>query len=145
MQNQSVYSILQTWGLRPVPLSGKAIWRDADFGYKHMGVVIGRDAAGITWVAHNHPETERVVPDYVFAAGRKVFVSTEPTLPADLVLILLQQEVNKNKPYGLVSYNCQHFTNRITKGREESQGVAGTFLAILLLGFAAAVFKNQEA
>lgn len=135
--------ILNSMGFVRIPLTGRIIWRSADFGYKHLGVIVGLDRFRNTIIAHNHPDTPLLVDGAVFSSGRKCFLRNDPVLPPDVSMQNLLIEIYSHRPYHAVNNNCQHLANRIARGVNESRGTNGTIF-VVGLGLLGLLLSNQN-
>ena len=125
--------------------SGQVITRkkiDTITGVYHPGIVIGEDDFGQTWVAHNHYEHNRPViqPLQEFSKGvqtlpdpRKVIFSNEAVVSRAL------NEVNSQKQYNKVNYNCQTFVNVVTRNEKASESVDRIGNNLLFFGLLASI------
>lgn len=121
-------------------------------GVYHPGIIIGKDAAGNWWVAHNHYQYGRPVfekySNYLkggkgYWDNRKVYFD-----PGNIVARAIC-EIKKGKSYHAVSYNCQTFVNIVVQDKQYSESVNKLSGAAMFAGALVAVLgaasKNKTA
>ena len=97
----------------------------------HKGVALGDGR-----VLHNTPfRGEHVSSEHDFRAGRRLYV--ERVDDVSRARALRRAELNRSRPYNLLTNNCEHTVSRVTDGRARSPQLRGWVLGA---GLAAATF-----
>ena len=123
---------------------GWEISRAKEFGFRHTGVVYGKDRHGNMLVLHNHPGTNiALVTLNEFLDGEQGFQLRIPTLPMKEVFRRMDQAVNVRKKYDLTDFNCQHFSSSIVDGIATSSAVNGMLTIAAIAGVAYLLKKNK--
>ncbi|TDY66540.1 hypothetical protein CLV96_3919 [Leptospira meyeri] len=122
---------------------GWEISRAKEFGFRHTGVVYGKDIFGNILILHNHQRNNvEIVTLNEFLGGEQIFQIRKPSLPIRDVFRNMKMALNESKSYNLTTFNCQHFSSSIVDGIETSTAVKG----VLTLGVVAGLiyFFNQS-
>ncbi|GBF44576.1 hypothetical protein LPTSP2_38790 [Leptospira ellinghausenii] len=123
---------------------GWEISREKEFGFKHTGVVFGKDKNGNILILHNHKDTDiQVVTLSEFLGGEHYFQLRKPSLPMKLVFRRMEQALNIRKKYKLTDFNCQHFSSSIVDGIETSSAVNGMLTIAAIAGVAYLLKKHK--
>ncbi|MCW7503892.1 C40 family peptidase [Leptospira paudalimensis] len=105
---------------------GWEISRAKEFGFRHTGVVYGKDIFGNILILHNHQRNNvEIVTLNEFLGGEQIFQIRKPSLPIREVIQNMKLALNETKRYNLTTFNCQHFSSSIVDGFESSSAVKG--------------------
>ena len=118
-----------------MPDTGRVIYRWKG-GFKHTGIMIGKDEYGTRHVIHNIPPHGVIVQTLEqFNNGQESFYAEVGCdFYADLTVWRAWNDLGKN--YHIIDFNCQHFTSKACTGKKKSEdlnAVLGT-VALVAVG-----------
>lgn len=123
---------------------GWEISRSKEFGFKHTGIVFGKDRFGNMLILHNHQSSDvKLVTFNEFMSGNGDFQLRKPSLPMMEVFRRMEQALFVTKKYNLIDFNCQHFTSSIIDGIETSSAING-MINIAIIAGAAYLLKKEK-
>lgn len=109
--------------------SGRIIFRDKIdtlMGFTHPGIILGVNSRGEEMVIHNHYQIgyPEIVTLKQFTLGskyyfdpRKVFYNTKQIIERAIASWM------EKKPYTWLTYNCQHFVNKVAANESRSEAI----------------------
>lgn len=135
-----LYNYLNYFDLEFTQDSGAEIARRKDALFTHTGIILGRNKYSYqTMVFHNHKDTNgpSIVTLSEFENGNQSYYTNKISDNRDVVLLRSFKQLETNKDYALVTYNCQDATKLSREGRTGSHAVANTVGAVAVLGILA--------
>lgn len=120
--------------------SGRIIYRkkvDTIIGIMHPGIVLGEDQWGTIWVVHNHYKIghANIVTLEDFAIGEAIFYDNRIVNynRNEIVERAIYHWLKKERYDWLVN-NCQHFVNKVAKGKKYSESIGNITNNVILAG-----------
>lgn len=114
---------------------GWEISRTKEFGFRHTGVILGKDSFGNILILHNHQNKNvEIVTLNEFLGKEKFYQIREPRLPIREVFQRIYHALNERRQYNLTSFNCQHFSSSIVDGIETSSEIRGVLTITVIAG-----------
>lgn len=101
----------------------------------HVGVIVSDNL-----VAHNSPDNNvEVISIEQFAKGKELKYQRSTKVAPDTLLNQLEKIKNESKRYCPLSFNCEHFANRLLGDNKGS----GQLLAVVSIGALGLAGKNK--
>ncbi len=142
-----LYNYLNYFHIELTQDSGAEIARKKDALFTHNGIILGRNRySHETMVFHNHKDTNgpSVVTLSEFENGNPFYYTKRKSDSRDVVLLRSFKQLETNKNYALVTYNCQDATKLSREGRTGSHAVANTLGTVAVVGLLALILGGGE-